>query len=218
MLLLATASLTLAFQDPPPGEVISTAPPPAAASTLADPFAAPPPPRAQSSVDFSAYAETVAERAPASSGTVADTVTPRPAERPRFSLGHLAEGPVWGPSAQPVEPFDRAFANSRASGAPAAASATREPLPAEALSDPVYYAARQCRPEVRPASEGVAECFDRIDRAVREEQDRRAAARRPRTTCTRDETRDDDGRTSSTSGRCVIGTGDPAELERVLGW
>jgi hypothetical protein len=217
MLLLAAASLTLAFQDPPPGEVISTAPPPAAASTLADPFAASPPPRAQSSVDFSTYAETVAERASAPVGTMADPLTSRPAERPRFSLGQLAEGPVWGPSAQPVEPFDRAFANSRALGAPASA-ASPEPLPSDALADPVRYAAQQCRPEIRPASEGVAECFDRIDRAVREEEDRRQAARRPRTTCTNSQTRDEDGRTSSTSGRCVIGTGDPAVAERLFGW
>lgn len=214
-MLLIAAALTLMVQDPPPGEIVVTAPAPArAAAALPDPYAGhPAAPPERSSVDPSvlAYGDTVRDRQAAAPHSA-------PSEGSRFSLGEIAQGPVWGPSTQTDSPFDRAFAESRASGAPHTAGRVSEPLPAEALSDPVRYAARQCRPEVRPASEGVAECFDRIDRAVREEQDRRAAARRPRTTCTRDETRDEDGRTSSTSGRCVIGTGDPAELERVLGW
>lgn len=196
MLLLAAVSLTLTFQDPPPGEVISTAPPPAAATALNDPFTPPaPPPRAQSAVDFSAYAETVAERAPASAGQTAP--------------------PAFDWSARGATPYPAATegGHSRSS-----ARGATQPLPPEALADPVRYAAQQCRPEVRPASEGVAECFDRIDSAVREEQDRRAAARRPRTTCSNTQTRDEDGRTSSTSGRCTVGTGDPALLDDIFGW
>lgn len=213
-MLLIAAALTLMVQDPPPGEIVVTAPAPArAAAALPDPYAGhPAAPPERSSVDPSvlAYGDTGRDRQVAA-----------PLSAPSGGLrspGEIAPGSIPGPSTRPDSPFDQAFAESRASGAPRAADSRSEPLPAEALSDPVRYAARQCRPEVRPASEGVAECFDRVDRAVREEQDRRAAARRPRTTCTRDETRDEDGRTSSTSGRCVIGTGDPAELERVLGW
>ena len=136
---------------------------------------------------------------------------PRP-EQPRSTLdfsGYAASLPP-APVAQPTG-FDAAFAQSR-SLAPSAPT----PLPPEALTDPVRYAAEQCRPGVRPASEDVADCFDRIDRTVREEQDRRAAARRPRVRCENAQSRSDDGRTSSTSGRCSVGTGDPALLDEIM--
>lgn len=90
------------------------------------------------------------------------------------------------------------------------------PLPPEALSDPVRYVAQQCRPDVRPVGEDVADCFDRVERRIRDEEVRRTEARRPRMTCDRREVRSADGRTSSTSGRCTVGTGDPALLDDIL--
>ena len=152
---------------------------------------------------------------PAPAATLADPFAPT---RPRSTLDPSTLDYLTRPSPREAgaptgDAFDRDFAASRRR----APSANRtEPLPQEALDDPVRYAARQCRPEMRPASEGVAECFDRIDRAVRDEQDRRAEARRPRTTCTNSQSRDDDGRTSSTSGRCSWGTGDPAVIDDLL--
>jgi hypothetical protein len=113
--------------------------------------------------------------------------------------------------------FDEAVGAPAPRGGPGIRrQAEPQPLPEEALSDPVRYAARQCRPDVRPAGEDVADCLDRIDRAVREEEDRRAASRRPRVRCENTQSQSDDGRTSSTSGRCTVGTGDPALLDDLM--
>ncbi|HEV2082068.1 MAG TPA: hypothetical protein VGR32_06365 [Brevundimonas sp.] len=166
--------------------------------------------------------EVVSTAPPAApAGTLADPVAPSPVARSVtpgsnydavFGRSPLAE---LAPVTSRTDDFDRELAASYERGAGAAPMAST-PLPPEALADPVRYAAQQCRPELRPTSEGVAECFDRIERAVREEESRRAAARRPRTTCTHAEARDEDGRTSSTSGRCAWGTGDPALLDSLF--
>lgn len=194
--IVAAAALGLLVQDPPPGEVISTAPPPA---TAVDPNGARPP---------AASGGLVWSRTPS------DPVTPEPRRFGR--LGEAATAELARRDAAGEPEFEPAFGASRATSPAAATPAT--PLPPEALADPVRYAADQCRPQVRPAGEDVADCFDRIDRAVRAEQNARAAARRPQVRCNSSATRDDDRRTSSTSGGCSIGTGDPALLNRTLGW
>ncbi len=187
------AALALVVQDPPPGAVLSTAPRPASAGTPTD---VPP---------------------PAASGGIVWSHTPVAPEPRRYGrLGEAATAELERRDAAGEDEFDTAFDASRSASAVAAAPST--PLPPEALADPVRYAADQCRPQVRPASEGVADCFDRIDRAVRAEQNARAAARRPQVRCSSTATRDDDRRTSSTSGGCSIGTGDPTLLNRALGW
>lgn len=187
-MLLFAAALALLVQDPPPGEVVRTAPPPAPAGTLADPFAPAPDPEPVRSTLDLSAYEATFRPSPLSDLT---------------------------PAGREPDAFDRALATP-----PPARSRPRaaDPLPPEALADPVRYAAQQCRPEVRPAGEGVAECFDRIDRAVAAEEARRRDARRPRATCSNRQSRDDEGRTTESSAHCVIGTGDPALAERLFGW
>ena len=181
-------ALSLLLQDPPPGEVIATAP---------------------------RRPATVAEPPPSSSSAPA----PAPANEPGSYEALFGPSPL--ASLEAMEPRDAGDdvwdAFDEAMGAPAPA-APPKPLPPEALSDPVRYAADQCRPGVRPPDEDVAACFDRIDRAVREEEARRRDARRPRATCTQRQTRNEDGRTTESSARCVIGTGDPALADRLFDW
>ncbi|MBX9574864.1 MAG: hypothetical protein K2X07_04420 [Caulobacteraceae bacterium] len=112
--------------------------------------------------------------------------------------------------------FDLYWNDAAARGPTVRRSDAEQPLPPEAFSDPVRYVAQQCRPGVRPATEDVADCFDRVERRIRDEEDRRAAARNPRLNCEQSRYRSADGRTSSTSGRCTIGTGDPALLDDIL--
>jgi hypothetical protein len=114
--------------------------------------------------------------------------------------------------------FDLYWNDAAARGPTVRRSDSDEPLPPEALSDPVRYAAQQCRPGVRPASEDVADCFDRVESRIRDEQDRRTAARNPRLNCEQRRYASADGRTSSTSGRCTVGTGNPTLLDDIFGW
>lgn len=195
MFLLIAPSLL--FQDPPPGEVIATSPRRPAAAADLPPSSAPAP----EPVDEAEGFESLFGPSPlASLG----------AEEPRD-----AGDDVW-------DAFDEAMAAPPPDaphgrlGFPL--THTPDPLPPEALSDPVRYAADQCRPGVRPQDEDVAACFDRIERAVRDEETRRRDARRPRATCTQRQTRNDDGRTTESSARCVIGTGDPALADRLFDW
>jgi len=188
MILLAV-TLSLFAQDPPPGEVVTTAPPPASATTLADPFARPSGSR-QEPAGFE------------------DLFGPSPLATLR---------PV-DPERQ-ADDFDRDFAASRGPRS----EPTSVPLPAAAYEDPLLYAATACRTENRPAGEDIRACYARIESAV-------AAARptpspvRPRIAapqrvrCENSQSQSDDGRTSSTSGRCSVGTGDPALLDDILGW
>lgn len=188
MILLAVA-LSLFAQDPPPGEVVTTAPPPAFSTTLADPFAQPAGSRQQPS-------------------GFQDLFGPSPLTTLR-PVGAVTE----------AGDFDGDFAASR-SLQPSTASA---PLPSAAYEDPLLYAATACRTENRPAGEDIRACYARIEGAV-------AAARpapppsRPRVEapqrvrCANSQSSSDDGRTSSTSGRCTVGSGDPALLDDILGW
>lgn len=188
-----SAALALVVQDPPPGEVISTAPRPA-----------------------SAVAATEVPPLAGTGGLVWSRTPVAPEPRRYGRLGEAATAELERRDSAGEDEFEPAFGASRATSPATATPST--PLPPEALADPVRYAADQCRPQVRPAGEDVGDCFDRIDRAVRAEQNARAAARRPQVRCNSTATRDDDRRTSSTSGGCSIGTGDPALLNRSLGW
>jgi hypothetical protein len=114
--------------------------------------------------------------------------------------------------------FDLYWNEAAARGPALRRSDADEPLPPEALSDPVRYAAQQCRPGVRSPTEDVADCFDRVESRIRDEEDRRSAARNPRVRCDQRSYTSADGRTSSTSGRCSVGTGDPTLLDDVFGW
>ncbi|HEV7229444.1 hypothetical protein [Brevundimonas sp.] len=192
-MILLIAALLLAVQDPPTGEVIATAPPRPATGIPLPPSSRPEPPR--SAIDQGSYEAVFG---------------PSPLATPADDESRDVGDDLW-------DAFDEAV------GAPAPRGrlafgqhAEARPLPEEALSDPVPYAAQKCRPDVRPADEDVADCFDRIDRAVRDEQDRRAASQRPRVLCENTQSRSDDGRTSSTSGRCSVGTGDPTLLDDLL--
>jgi len=82
------------------------------------------------------------------------------------------------------------------------------PLPPEALSDPVAYAAQQCRPNARPAGEEMEACFTRIENQVRDARRAQDQARRPRTTCRQEIVRSEDGQSVSTSSSCTIGNSD----------
>ena len=126
------------------------------------------------------------------------------------TAGDVEEDDDWG--------FDLYWNQAAARGSTVRRSNAEEPLPPEAFSDPVRYAAQQCRPGVRPADEDVADCFDRVERMIRDEEDRRTAARNPRMRCEQRSYASADGRTSSTSGRCSVGTGDPALLDDLFGW
>lgn len=118
------------------------------------------------------------------------------------------------PAVQPAEDdaFDRAFANSHSLAS--APSAEPRPLPPEALSDPVAYAAQQCRPGIRPSGEEIEACFTRIETQIRDARRAEEAARAPRTTCRQQVVRDQDGQSVSTEASCTISSGDtpPASI------
>jgi hypothetical protein len=121
-------------------------------------------------------------------------------------------GDALPPPARRAEPpggedeFSRAFAESRTQAASPVAQ-TRA-LPPEALSDPVAYAAQQCRPGSRPTDEDIEACFTRIENQIRDARRAQDAARAPRTTCRQQVVRSEDGRSVSTESSCTIGSGD----------
>lgn len=95
-----------------------------------------------------------------------------------------------------------------------AAEQQPQALPPEALSDPVAYAAQQCRPGTRPTGEDIEACFNRIENQIRDARRAQDAARAPRTTCRQQVIRSEDGQSVSTSSSCTIGNSDilPASI------